>query len=118
MEWAGRSSGAPILSVQWSQTRPAVFCVLDAASDLHIWDLTEKDYVPVITENIHSDRVTAMAVFGEPAKQNTFSGIALAKQSGKVEIQYFKKSLTVSSASDKEKIDSILHDAFLTRDMR
>lgn len=55
-----------------------------------------------------------MAVFGEPAKQNPFSGIALAKQSGKVEIQYFKKSLTVSSASDKEKIDSILHDAFLT----
>lgn len=114
MEWSGRSSGAPILSLQWSQTRPAVFCVLDAASDLHIWDLTEKDYVPVITENIHNDWVTAMAVFGEPAKQNPFSGIALAKQSGKVEIQYFKKSLTVSSASDKEKIDSILHDAFLT----
>lgn len=58
-------------------------------------------------------RVTAMAVFGEPAKQNTFSGVALAKQSGKVEIQYFKKSLTVPSASDKEKLNSVLHDAFL-----
>lgn len=54
-----------------------------------------------------------MAVFGEPAKQNTFSGVALAKQSGKVEIQYFKKSLTVPSASDKEKLNSVLHDAFL-----
>ncbi|XP_051755889.1 cytoplasmic dynein 2 intermediate chain 1 isoform X2 [Ctenopharyngodon idella] len=113
MEWSECSSGAPILSVQWSQTRPAVFCVLDAASDLLIWDLTEKDYVPVITENIHNDRVTAMAVFGDPAKQNTFSGVALAKQSGKVEIQYFKKSLTVPSASDKEKLNSVLHDAFL-----
>ncbi|XP_048040758.1 cytoplasmic dynein 2 intermediate chain 1 isoform X4 [Megalobrama amblycephala] len=113
MEWSECSSGAPVLSVQWSQTRPAVFCVLDAASDLLIWDLTEKDYVPVITENIHNDRVTAMAVFGEPAKQNTFSGVALAKQSGKVEIQYFKKSLTVPSASDKEKLNTVLHDAFL-----
>lgn len=59
MEWSECSSGAPILSVQWSQTRPAVFCVLDAASDLLIWDLTEKDYVPVITENIHNDRYKA-----------------------------------------------------------
>ncbi|XP_050969705.1 cytoplasmic dynein 2 intermediate chain 1 isoform X2 [Labeo rohita] len=113
MEWSGCSSGAPVLSVQWSQTRPAVFCVLDAASDLHIWDLTVKDYVPVVTENIHNDRVIAMAVFGEPAKQNTFSGVALAKQSGKVEIQYFKESLTVPSPDDKEKLDSFLHNAFL-----
>ncbi|XP_067306379.1 cytoplasmic dynein 2 intermediate chain 1 isoform X2 [Pseudorasbora parva] len=113
MEWSECSSGSPILSVQWSQTRPAVFCVLDAASDLLIWDLTEKDYVPVIAENIHNDRVTAMAVFGDPAKQNTFSGVALAKQSGKVEIQYFKKSLTVPSTSDKQKLYSILHEAFL-----
>uniref|UniRef100_A0A8C1GJQ8 Uncharacterized protein n=1 Tax=Cyprinus carpio TaxID=7962 RepID=A0A8C1GJQ8_CYPCA len=51
MEWSGCSSGASILSVQWSHTRPAVFCVLDAASDLHIWDLTVKDYV---TSNIRS----------------------------------------------------------------
>ncbi|KAL1271191.1 hypothetical protein QQF64_030207 [Cirrhinus molitorella] len=113
MEWSGCSSGAPVLSVQWSQTRPAVFCVLDAASDLHIWDLAVKDYLPVVTENIHNDRVTAMAVFGEPAKQNTFSGIALAKQSGKMEIQYFKELLTVPSADDKEKLHSFLHNAFL-----
>ncbi len=61
-------------------------------------------------------RVTFMAVFGEPAKQNTFSGIALARQSGKVEIQYFKESLTVPSTYDKEKLQSVLHDAFLIWD--
>lgn len=54
-----------------------------------------------------------MAVFGEPAKQNTFSGVALAKQSGKVEIQYFKESLTVPNACDKENLKSFLHNAFL-----
>ncbi len=47
-------------------------------------------------------RVTVMAVFGEPAKQNTFSGIALARQSGKVEIQYFKESLTVLAPMTKK----------------
>ncbi|XP_057185223.1 cytoplasmic dynein 2 intermediate chain 1 isoform X2 [Triplophysa rosa] len=111
MEWTC-SGGPPILSVQWSQTRPAVFFVLDAASDLHIWDLTKNDYVPVITENIHNDRVTVMAVFGEPAKQNTFSGVALAKQSGTVEIQYFTRSLTVPNDSDKEKLNSVWQDLF------
>lgn len=112
MEWTGCSGGSPILSVQWSQTRSAVFCVLDAASNFYIWDLTEKDYVPVIIENMHSDWVTAMAVFGEPAKQNTFSGVALGRQSGKVEIQYFTKSLTVPNVSDEEKLHSVLQDAF------
>lgn len=53
-----------------------------------------------------------MAVFGEPAKQNTFSGVALAKQSGKLEIQYFTRSLTVPNASDKEKLHSVLQDPF------
>lgn len=52
-EW---SSGDPVVSVQWSSTRPAVFCVLDAASNLHIWDLLKSTTQPVITEKIHSDR--------------------------------------------------------------
>lgn len=79
--------------------------------------ITEVEHVPQATVfKIFSflfHRVIAMAVFGEPAKQNTFSGVALAKQSGKVEIQYFKESLTVPSTDDKEKLDSFLHNAFL-----
>lgn len=53
-----------------------------------------------------------MAAFGEPAKQNTFSGVALAKQSGTVEIQYFTRSLTVPNDSDKEKLNSVWQDLF------
>lgn len=52
-EW---SSGDPVVSVQWSPTRPALFCVLDAASNLHIWDLMESSTQPVITEKLPSDR--------------------------------------------------------------
>lgn len=54
VEW--RNSGAPVVSLQWTQTRPTVFCVLDAASNLHIWDLLKNTTQPVITERIPSDR--------------------------------------------------------------
>lgn len=52
-EWR---SGGPVVALQWSQTRPAVFCVLDADSNLDIWDLLKSSTQPVITERIHSDR--------------------------------------------------------------
>lgn len=51
-------------------------------------------------------------MFGDPAKQNTYSGIALAKHSGKIEIHYFKKRFTVPMPADSEKLDSLMHDAF------
>ncbi|XP_024248895.1 cytoplasmic dynein 2 intermediate chain 1 isoform X2 [Oncorhynchus tshawytscha] len=112
MEWTSSTAGQPVLSVQWAQTRPTVFCVLDAASYLHIWDLLEKDFEPVITEKIDADRVTAMAVFGDPAKQNTYSGISLATQSGKIEMQYFSKRLTVPESADLEKLQIMMQEAF------
>lgn len=112
MEWASSTAGQPVVSVQWAQTRPTVFCVLDAASYLHIWDLLEKDFEPVITEKIDADRVTAMAVFGDPAKQNTYSGISLATQSGKIEMQYFSKRFTVPESADLEKLQIMMQEAF------
>ncbi|KAK6299959.1 hypothetical protein J4Q44_G00299920 [Coregonus suidteri] len=112
MEWTSSTAGQPVVSVQWAKTRPTVFCVLDAASCLHIWDLLEKDFEPVITEKIDADRVTAMAVFGDPAKQNTYSGISLATQSGKIEIQYFSKRFTVPESADLEKLQIMMQEAF------
>ncbi|KAG7488437.1 hypothetical protein MATL_G00034530 [Megalops atlanticus] len=111
MEWTGSTNGEPVVSVQWALTRPAMFCVLDAASNIHIWDLLEKDYEPVTTEKIRSDRVTAMAVFGDPAKQNTFSGISLAVQSGKIEMQYFNKKWAVPTPAELENLQNMLHEA-------
>lgn len=55
-EWKSGGGGDPVVSVQWSQTRPAVFCVLDAASNLHVWDLLRSTTRPTVTEKIHSDR--------------------------------------------------------------
>uniref|UniRef100_UPI003AB023AE cytoplasmic dynein 2 intermediate chain 1 n=1 Tax=Centroberyx gerrardi TaxID=166262 RepID=UPI003AB023AE len=111
-EWKSSTAGEPVVCLQWAQTRPAVFCVLDAASNLHIWDLLKNDSEPVITERMNADRVTAMAVFGDSGQQNTYSGIALAHESGTIEMQYFTKSFTVPSSAEEEKLESMMNEAF------
>ncbi|XP_054478531.1 cytoplasmic dynein 2 intermediate chain 1 isoform X2 [Anoplopoma fimbria] len=111
-EWKNGTAGEPVVSLQWTQTRPTVFCVLDAASNLHIWDLLKNDTEPVVTERMDSDRVTAMAVFGDSGQQNTYSGIALAHESGKIEMQYFSRDLTVPITAEEEKLESMMTEAF------
>ncbi|XP_033494622.1 cytoplasmic dynein 2 intermediate chain 1 isoform X1 [Epinephelus lanceolatus] len=110
-EWNNSTAGEPVVSLQWAQTRPAVFCVLDAASNLHIWDLLKSDTEPAVTERMDSDRVTAMAVFGDSGQQNTYSGIALAHESGKIEMQYFTRHLTVPVTTEEEKLESMMTEA-------
>uniref|UniRef100_A0A3P8T8R5 Dynein 2 intermediate chain 1 n=1 Tax=Amphiprion percula TaxID=161767 RepID=A0A3P8T8R5_AMPPE len=111
-EWTDGTAGEPVVSLQWAQTRPTVFCALDAASNLHIWDLLKNDTQPVVTERMNADRVTAMALFGDSGQQNTYSGIALAHESGKIEMQYFTRSLTASSSAEEEKLESMMTEAF------
>ncbi|XP_068200119.1 cytoplasmic dynein 2 intermediate chain 1 isoform X2 [Antennarius striatus] len=111
-EWSNGTAGEPVVSLQWSQTRPTVFCVLDAASNIHIWDLLQKDSEPVVTERVHSDRVTAMAVFGDSGRQNIYSGIALAHKSGTIEVQYFTRNFTPPISGEEEKLQSMMTEAF------
>lgn len=61
---------------------------------------------------LFSFRVTAMAVFGDLGKQNTYSGIALAHESGKIELQYFTRNLTVPIPAEEEKLESMMTEAF------
>ncbi|XP_047468098.1 cytoplasmic dynein 2 intermediate chain 1 isoform X2 [Mugil cephalus] len=111
-EWKDGTAGEAVISLQWTQTRPTVFCVLDAASNLHIWDLLKDDTQPVVTERMDADRVTAMAVFGDSGQQNTYSGIALAHQSEKIEMHYFTRNFTVCSHAEEEKLESMTTEAF------
>ncbi|KAM9337393.1 LOW QUALITY PROTEIN: cytoplasmic dynein 2 intermediate chain 1 [Symphorus nematophorus] len=111
-EWKNSTAGEPVVSLQWTQTRPTVFCVLDAASNLHIWDLLKNDTEPVVTERINSDRVTTMAVFGDLGQQNTYSGMALAHESGTIEMQYFTRDFTAPIAAEEEKLESMKTEAF------
>ncbi|KAJ8277578.1 hypothetical protein GJAV_G00076910 [Gymnothorax javanicus] len=112
MEWSRSTCRRPVLSVQWALTRPTVFCVLDLASTLHVWDLLEKDYEPVTTERLHSDGITSMAVFGDPAKPNTLSGVSLATQAGDIEIQYFSKQWALPAPGELDALHNILTEAF------
>ncbi|XP_011487298.1 WD repeat-containing protein 60 isoform X2 [Oryzias latipes] len=110
-EWSGSTAGEPVLSVEWAQTRPTVFCVLDAASNLQIWDLMKNEAQPVITERMSDDRLTAVSVFGDSGQQNIYSGIALAHESGKIELLYFTKGLTEPCSGEAEKLDCLINNA-------
>ncbi|XP_038153811.1 cytoplasmic dynein 2 intermediate chain 1 isoform X2 [Cyprinodon tularosa] len=111
-EWKNSTAGEPVISAQWAQTRPAIFSVLDAASNLHIWDMMKDDAQPLITKKMSTDGVTAMAVFGDSGHQNTYSGIALAHESGKIELHYFTPTLTVLNPTEEKKLESIMTEAF------
>ncbi|XP_019731613.1 LOW QUALITY PROTEIN: WD repeat-containing protein 60 [Hippocampus comes] len=111
-EWMDGTAGEAVVSLQWSQTRPAVFCVLDASSRLHVWDLLKSDTAPVVTEHLDEDRLTAMAAFGDPGQQNTYSGIATAHQSGKIEMHYFAKEFTIQSREEEKTFDGKIVESF------
>ncbi|XP_059901503.1 cytoplasmic dynein 2 intermediate chain 1 isoform X2 [Gadus macrocephalus] len=122
-EWTTcRGGGAPelgVVSVRWSQSRPAVFCVLDSASHLHLWDLSRDALGPVATETLHADGVTAMAVFGSASSssssssnQSSFSGVALAHRTGKLQLHYFNPSFSSANhAEDEGVLQSMMHQA-------
>uniref|UniRef100_A0A8C5CAE5 Dynein 2 intermediate chain 1 n=1 Tax=Gadus morhua TaxID=8049 RepID=A0A8C5CAE5_GADMO len=120
-EWTTcRGGGAPevgVVSVRWSQSRPAVFCVLDSASHLHLWDLSRDALGPVATETLHADGVTAMAVFGSASSssssnQSSFSGVALAHRTGKLQLHYFNPSFSSANhAEDEGVLQSMMDQA-------
>lgn len=54
-----------------------------------------------------------MALFGDSRQQNTYSGVALAHESGKIEMQYFTKTFTVPSLEEEEEmLKSFINEAF------
>ncbi|NXP14004.1 WDR60 protein, partial [Thinocorus orbignyianus] len=95
MEWNDSTNGRPVVALQWALTRPAVFFVLDASSNIYIWDLLENDLLPVVKQTFPSENVVTMSLLGEPEKPSGLLGIALAKESGQIDVQYVKKKWAV-----------------------
>ncbi|KAM6101773.1 cytoplasmic dynein 2 intermediate chain 1 [Theristicus caerulescens] len=112
MQWNDSTNGQPIIALQWALTRPAVFFVLDASSNIYIWDLLENDLFPVAKETIPSENVLTMALLGEPEKTNGLLGIVLAKESGQIDIQYVKKKWALPQPEESEKLHSLLLQSF------
>ncbi|XP_010128256.1 PREDICTED: WD repeat-containing protein 60, partial [Chlamydotis macqueenii] len=112
MQWNDSTNGQPVVALQWALTRPAVFFVLDASSNIYIWDLLENDLLPVAKQTITSENVVTMALLGEPEKTNGLLGIALAKESGQIDIQYVKKKWALPQPEESEKLHLILLQSF------
>ncbi|XP_072710794.1 cytoplasmic dynein 2 intermediate chain 1 isoform X2 [Ciconia boyciana] len=110
--WNDSTNGQPIIALQWALTRPAVFFVLDASSNIYIWDLLENDLLPVAKQTIPSENVVTMALLGEPEKTNGLLGIALAKESGQIDIQYVKKKWALPQPEESEKLHLLLLQSF------
>ncbi|KAM9022643.1 cytoplasmic dynein 2 intermediate chain 1 isoform 3-T3 [Ara ararauna] len=111
MQWNDSTNGQPIIALQWALTRPAVFFVLDASSNIYIWDLLENDLLPVAKQAI-PENVVAMALLGEPEKTNGLLGIVLAQESGEIDIQYVKKKWALPQPEESEKLHLILLQSF------
>ncbi|XP_063308729.1 cytoplasmic dynein 2 intermediate chain 1 isoform X1 [Pelobates fuscus] len=108
MQWNESTNGQSVTALRWSLTRPNVFFVLDATGCIYIWDLLQNDLQPIAKESTLSDQVLSMAIFGEPEKNNGLMGLALARTSGKVEIQYIKKKWAKPQPKDKDRFSLLL----------
>lgn len=53
-----------------------------------------------------------MALFGDSGQQNTYSGIALAHESGTIEMQYFARHFTVPFIEEEKKLECMMTEAF------
>uniref|UniRef100_A0A8C3GFE1 Dynein 2 intermediate chain 1 n=1 Tax=Cairina moschata TaxID=8855 RepID=A0A8C3GFE1_CAIMO len=112
MQWNDSTNGQPIIALQWALTRPAVFFVLDALSNIYIWDLLENDLLPVAKQTIPSEKVVTMALLGEPEKTNGLLGVVLAKDSGQIDVQCVKKKWALPQPEESEKLNLILLQSF------
>ncbi|XP_021243684.1 WD repeat-containing protein 60 isoform X2 [Numida meleagris] len=112
MQWNDSTNGQPIIALQWALTRPAVFFVLDASSNIYIWDLLENDLFPVAKQTVPSENVVTMALLGEPEKTNGLLGIVLASGSGEIDIQHVKKKWAQPQPEESEKLNLILLQSF------
>ncbi|XP_067871091.1 cytoplasmic dynein 2 intermediate chain 1 isoform X2 [Heterodontus francisci] len=108
IQWNESTQGRPIRALLWALTRPGMFFVLDASSHIYVWDLLQNDSKPVAEESLQPDRITAIAILGDPEKPSASSGLMLAKQSGAIEIQYLKKQWSEPHLNELETLHYIL----------
>ncbi|XP_059495553.1 cytoplasmic dynein 2 intermediate chain 1 isoform X2 [Stegostoma tigrinum] len=108
IQWNESTQGRSIQAVLWALTRPGMFFVLDASSHVYVWDLLQNVSKPVAEESLLSDKITAIAILGDPEKPSASSGLMLAKQSGAIEIQYLMKQWSEPHLNELETLHYIL----------
>ncbi|XP_041041045.1 cytoplasmic dynein 2 intermediate chain 1 isoform X4 [Carcharodon carcharias] len=108
IQWNESTQGRPIHAVLWALTRPGMFFILDDSSHIYVWDLLQNVSKPVAEDSLQPDRITAIAILGDPEKPSASSGLMLAKQSGAIEIQYLMKQWSEPHLNELETLHYIL----------
>lgn len=115
MCWPNTTSGASLLHVQWSRSRPSVFYTMDSESVLFIWDLLESDVAPVHQMKIQRKDKRAIGF----TLANDFSALgrgtsgrvaemALIFGDGSVEIHRLNSNWTNMAADELDRMESFL----------
>ncbi|XP_066930453.1 cytoplasmic dynein 2 intermediate chain 1-like isoform X4 [Clytia hemisphaerica] len=115
MTWANTTSGASLLHVQWSRSRPSVFFTMDSDSVLYIWNLLESDVAPIHQMKIQRKDKRAVSFTlandyaamgkGSPGRP---SEMALIFGDGSVEIHRLTKKLFTMQPDELDAMDSFL----------
>ncbi|XP_059028395.1 cytoplasmic dynein 2 intermediate chain 1 isoform X1 [Mustela lutreola] len=112
LQWDCGTDGHAVTGLHWSLTRPAVFLAQDDTSCIYVWDLLESDLGPVAKQRISPDRLAAMTVVGEAEKANgCFLALVLARASGRVDVQYLKRTWAAPVADELRKLQLLLREA-------
>ncbi|XP_046749991.1 cytoplasmic dynein 2 intermediate chain 1 isoform X2 [Diprion similis] len=94
----------PVKSVQWSKSKPFTIFVLDSASKIHIWNLSNSDMYPMYTISTKKwGYITSMQL--SPCKTDhdlINQYLALGMDNGQIEIHKLKKEFSYSQRNESD----------------
>ncbi|XP_063992285.1 cytoplasmic dynein 2 intermediate chain 1 [Diachasmimorpha longicaudata] len=97
------NSTAPIKIIQWSRSKPFTIYVLDDKSNIHIWDLSRSDILPLYSiSSRKSSHIGSMEL--SPCKNDSDlvnQYLALGLDNGALEIHRFTKEFHYSNTADR-----------------
>ncbi|XP_031556778.1 WD repeat-containing protein 60-like isoform X2 [Actinia tenebrosa] len=111
--WTHSTQGSSILSVQWSNSIPSMFFVLDANSTLYIWDLLKTDSEPVAIEKVKQGSVISFELssdysatgVGVPGRN---AELTLGYKNGSVEVHKISAQFSKAAADELDRFHEYL----------
>ncbi|CAL1530733.1 unnamed protein product [Lymnaea stagnalis] len=104
--WREFISGETILSIRWSQSRPAVFFVLDSSSAVFTFDLVENGLAPVKMDRITVAKATCLELGGDPNLMTSGTSrpahMVLALASGDIEVLSLNEEMRQQQPLEEE----------------
>ncbi|XP_006815867.1 cytoplasmic dynein 2 intermediate chain 1-like [Saccoglossus kowalevskii] len=111
--WPNSTSGMAVVNVKWSQSRPAVFFVIDETAKVYVWDLLHSDGIPIKIEQFNGGRLTACSLSNDHAAtgfglQGRRPEIAIGVGNGDVEIHRLNQQFYQASPDELDKVTNFL----------